>query len=355
MNEQDFYQSFYSCELCHQAPVDTTENPNSRLCKRCRENAIHYPIPKIFIPIAAVLLVLTAVAFFQMPEDLSDYRLYATAEAQIQQGMLYDTLSGLEEMISRHPDSTDAAIRLVTLSMDYGCYDYAAYCMDTYLVGKSLSDTDYGEMIHYQNILTSYYDTYNTIDEFWSELDQDMDQGLIYTSVQEKLKEMREDSQMYQPLVCYYTAYFSDSQEERKENLMQCLDGNPMDFYARTELGTLLRREGDYSGARSCYEQVLRYEKKEALANRGMAVLEMLDGNMEQGLEYAQIAYENGPDETYVRDTYLVALFMNGKNTEAKQIKQEMEEAGDPIEEDTQALLSGQITLKEYYVEEDVL
>ena len=40
---------------------------------------------------------------------------------------------------------------------------------------------------------------------------------------------------------------------------------------------------------------------------------------------------------------------------ETEQMKQEMEDAGTPMEDDTKALLSGEISLREYYVEEEAL
>ena len=91
MDEQEIFQELYGCVSCHQAPVDRSENPNSRLCRRCREAAIHYPIPKISIPVVLVILVLTAFAYIRMPESLTDYRIYATAEAQIEAGMLNES------------------------------------------------------------------------------------------------------------------------------------------------------------------------------------------------------------------------------------------------------------------------
>ena len=128
-----------------------------------------------------------------------------------------------------------------------------------------------------------------------------------------------------------------------------------MDFTAMSELGTRLRREGDPEGARTYYERVLHYEKTDALACRGMAILCLLDARMPEALTWAQTAYESNPDAAYVRDTYLITLFENNRTEEAEQIKQEMEEAGTPAEEDTLALLNGEISLREYYIEEDAL
>lgn len=355
MEEQTVFEELTGCELCHQAPPDRTENPRSRLCKRCREQAIRYPIPRIFFPAAIAVLILTVLAYIRMPGTLSDYRLYATAEDRIQQGMLYDTLSKLDEAAGRHPDSTDLAVRLVTLSMEYGCYDFAAYCMNTRLAGKSLSDTTYGEMIHYQNILNRFYDTQEELESAAELLDEDTDPELAAHILKEKLQDMKDDPNMYQPMVWYYLAQFSDSSEEARSCLLRCLEEDPMHFNAMTDLGTRLRREGDLEGAQDYYEQVLHYEKTEPLACRGMAVLELLRGNKEEALAWARTAYESNPDALYVRDTCLVVLSENGLTEEAEQMKEEMEEAGTPVEEDTEALLRGEITLQEYYMEEDAL
>ncbi len=355
MEEQNIFDELCGCELCHQAPPDRTENPRSRLCRRCREQAIRYPVPWLFLPVALVILILTVLAYIRMPQSLSDYRIYATAEDRNRQGMLYDTLSELEETARRHPDSTDLAVRLVTLSMDYGCYDFAAYCMNTHLAGKSLSDVTYGEMIHFQNILNSFYDTQEELEAAAELLTEDTDPELAVTILKEKLQDMAEDPKMNQALVWYYLAQFADSPEESRDCLLRCLEEEPMHFTAMTDLGTRLRRSGDLEGAQGYYEKVLHYEKKEPLACRGMAILKLLEGDKEEALTWARTAYENGPDALYVRDTYLVTLWENGMTEEAGRIREEMDEAGTPAEEDTEALLRGEITLREYYMEEDAL
>lgn len=353
MEEQNPFDSLYDCHMCHQAPIDKTENPDSVLCKNCREKAIHYPFPKLFLPIAVILCILTVFAYLRMPENLADYRIYATAEKQIQQGNLYDTLMNLEEVASRHPGSTDVAVRLVTLSMDYGCYDIAAYSMNTYLVGKSLSDVVYGDMIHYQNVLESFYDTQDSLSEFFNTLDESLSEEERRTALQNKILEMKADSKMYKPLVYYFAANFSSEPEEIKENLLQATSYDFLNFDALSNLGTTYRREGDFDAARSCYEKVLRYERKEPSANRGMAILEMLDGNMEQGLAYARTAYENGPDAYYVRETYLIALSLNGQAAQAGQIREEITAAGETFDPKMDSLLNGDISLEDYYIGEE--
>lgn len=83
MEGQNIFDNLYSCEMCHQASIDKSENPHSRICRRCREQAIRYPIPWIFIPVTLIVLALTVLAYIRMPESLSDYRIYATAVAML--------------------------------------------------------------------------------------------------------------------------------------------------------------------------------------------------------------------------------------------------------------------------------
>ena len=232
---------------------------------------------------------------------------------------------------------------------------FAAYCMNTHLAGKSLSDVTYGEMIHFQNILNSFYDTQEELEAAAELLTEDTDPELAVTILKEKLQDMAEDPKMNQALVWYYLAQFADSPEESRDCLLRCLEEEPMHFTAMTDLGTRLRRSGDLEGAQGYYEKVLHYEKKEPLACRGMAILKLLEGDKEEALTWARTAYENGPDALYVRDTYLVTLWENGMTEEAGRIREEMDEAGTPVEEDTEALLRGEITLREYYMEEDAL
>lgn len=355
MDEQDIFQELGGCEICHQAPPDRSENPNSRICTRCRNIMIHYPIPKIFYPIALAVLLLTILAYVRMPESLSDYRIYATAEDRINDGMLYDTLTRLMEVTERHPNSADLPVRLVTLAMEYGCYDFSAYCMNTYLAGKSLSDTTYGNMIHYQNILNSYYDTVDELQAVSDKLGEDTPSELATIVINDKLEEMKQDPGMYQPLIWYYLGQFSDDLDESIACFQKALEENPMDFSARSELGTRFRRKNDLETARFQYEQILHYEKTDAQACRGMAILALLNDHPEEALTYIRTAYESNPDSTYVRETYLITLSANGLTEEMTRLRQEMTDAGTPVEEDTEALLSGETTLREYYIEEEYL
>ena len=351
MDESNIFEELCSCEICHQAPADRSENPDSRLCKKCREQAVRYPIPWFFYPIAFIVLLLTVFAYFRMPKSLSDYRIYASAETQIEDGMLYDTLAQLMDVVERHPNSTDLAARLVTLSMDYGCYDFAAYCMNTYLAGRSLSDTTYGNMLHYQSVLNRYYDTLDELDSLSEQLGEDTPQELGAVIIKEKLEDMKDDPKMFPSVVWYYLSMMADDPQESMTYLENCLDENPMNFAARTQLGTLYRRSGDLDTARTHYEQVLRYEKTEAQACRCMAVLALLENRMDEALSYARTAYESDPDADYVRETYLIALSFHQNKEEMNRLRQELSDAGTPVEEDTEALLQGETTLQEYYIE----
>ncbi|MGB8451672.1 MAG: hypothetical protein WCD89_05000 [Anaerocolumna sp.] len=72
---------------------------------------------------------------------------------------------------------------------------------------------------------------------------------------------------------------------------------------------------------------------------------------MGSGLNLVKDAYISDPEGIYVRETYLIALSMNGMEAEAEKMKDEMIESEGALDDDTLKLLNGNIALENYYVE----
>ena len=63
--------------------------------------------------------------------------------------------------MEEHPNSLPVILELMDLSMGAGYYDQAAYVFNEYLVGQSLTDSQYARMMRYSRRLDSYYATYD--------------------------------------------------------------------------------------------------------------------------------------------------------------------------------------------------
>lgn len=310
-------------------------------------------IPRGVILFLVGMIVLDIICMIRFPKVLSDYKLYMTAERRINNGETSQVLEEMNTLVEKHPASTPIIMKCIRLSMEQGYYESAAYLFNTYLTGRKLSDSEYSQVDQYNERLNEYYTTYDSVDKIFSEV-KDLD-----TVDDKKLAEMKkslmalleEDGQDY-AYVYYSLAQIEADVSTVKEYMQKCYDNNPECFDARVQLSVLYRRSGDYETAEKYCREALAKDRMDSGALRSMAIIKMLKGDLASGLNFAEESYQSDPDGNYVRETYLIALTMNQKMTEAKGIEEEMQKANVTLDDQTKQLLNNTITLKEYYVEE---
>lgn len=316
------------------------------------------PIPVILFLIVSVLLAGVSMGLF--PKSFSEYKIFTEAEERTQSG---DTSAALEDLYSvqeMHPNSLPVTLKLIDLSMENGYYDVAAHVFNEYLVGKELTDSQYFRMMSYSRRLDSYYLTYDALESLFPEIEA----GTVYDDngevteesmehntqlLRDAIRELHQDSEQYQAMLYYYDAMLCEDRREQHGYLQKAYNEDPELFDVRVLLGNAERSLGNLTEARSYLKTAIRKEAQDAGALRGLAVLAMLEGNPEEALTLARQAYESNPDGLYVRDTYLIALHINGDSGE-QSMRDELEAVNGSLEEDTLQLLNGQITLEDYYM-----
>ncbi len=313
----------------------------------------NFRIPVWIILFLIFIVILDVVSMTRFPGILSDYKLYKKAESRISNGETSLTLSELYDLAEQYPDSTPIQIKSIELSMENGYYDMAGYLMDTYLAGKSLSDSEYERMDRYYTRLESYYHTYDAIEQLFSTVsDPNTLSGEKYDELKARLESMLEEDGQDDAFIYYYLGRITSDAAATKNYLQKCYDTDPECFDIRVQLGVLYRRMGDYEAAEKYNKEALAKDKMDSGALRSMAILKMLEGDPKSGLNLAEDAYHSEPDGTYVRETYLIALNMNGMEAEAEKMKNEIIGAVGALDDDTVMLLNGEITLENYYIEE---
>lgn len=340
---------FEYCKNCQTRIIDKSENPNSVLCRQCREELIHYPIPKWIYVLAAVIVVLVAVSFVFLPESLKIYRTVEGAEKRADEGYIFSTLSDLNTIAEQNPSSNQAALKLVDVAMEHGYYDYAAYALDTYLVGEEVSDSEYYRLEAYTDVLDRYYNTYDAYDVMLSEssaADENAAQKVVL-----QLQELLENPDYDPATVYYYMGYSSLDDKVRCEYFEKCYQIDSTYTDAAAQAGNSYRRAGDLSKARELVTSAYEEDKESPSVLRSLAVIEMLDGNTDFALSLAEEAYQLNQDEYYVADTYLIALSVNGQSDRARELKASMETEGYEFDEELEMFIDGELTLKEYYME----
>lgn len=391
------------CKRCHCRRIDRSENPESILCKDCREELIKLKVPPVIIgvSIGVALIVLISIVMIgagyaklilrrssdstesnvseEMQEEETDREEpygYVEASEVLIQGMVQNVadtgliVSSMDDMLDSleenpDPDGMETAIALVDIAMEYSYYDYAAYTIENYLAGKNVSDSVYDRMNSYIEIMNKYYDTYNVVDETWTSYSEmmtaldseDMEEEDKEEEYLRLIQEFHDEIEVYlddesydQAFLYYQLAGACQDDEERIQHLKDCIaiDGNYFD--AKAQLGVYYRRQGDLETAREILTDAYERNKEVYSVIRGLATLELTEGNLTEGLDYAKAAYDMYSDGTYVVDTYLIALMANGQMEEAEALIKEWEEKDYVFDDDFYAFQRGEMTLEEYYI-----
>ncbi|GAA0076629.1 hypothetical protein UT300005_10070 [Clostridium sp. CTA-5] len=351
---QDYNQYYENniCKNCGQAYIDTSESKQSVLCTKCREQQIRYPIPKIFIGIAIILLLLVGSSLFKFPKIFKSYKVYATAKENVKKGYVTDTLFGLEDLLKQYPDNKSIAVTISDIAMESGRYDYAGYIINNYLANKESDKSTCDKINGYTKYIELYYNTCDSYGEIINNLDKNMNSYEATEYVKNKLKSLLNSPNQDKALINYYLSGVSSNTTEAKEYIKKSIEQDDKFLEAYIKLANILRHEKDFEGAKDIYNKVLYKEKDCVGAIRGLAIVEMLEGNKKEAVHLAKSAYDINKDELYVTETLIIALTENGQVEEANKFKEEYISSGNELDTDTLEYLNGKITLNDYYVGE---
>lgn len=313
---------------------------------------------KLKVPItiwiaAGAVLVLMVLSFFRLSGDLQDYKLYTQARRMAKDGMLYSAMENMQEVITLHPDSQDIIEELIDLAMQHRYYDYAAYIMDEYLVGKTVDDALYSKLNRYYILLERYYDTWEAIDEIFLELAQEdisPGQTIDLSPYYSKAEALLEENTYDKAYIYYALAYLSQDADQYAENLRLCLeksDGYYLD--AAANYANTFRRKGDFTTAKQMLEDSYLVNCENSATIRSLAIMYMLEEDFETASSFAFEAYDIDPEGMYVADTYIISLWAAGYETDAKQIKTLLEAQDYYFDEELDMLLDGKTSLYDYY------
>lgn len=231
-----------------------------------------------------------------MPKTLNCYKIYQSAKAEAKTGDVYHALTGMQQVLEAYPDSIPAAELAIELAMDYGYYDYGAYLINEYMVGKEVKDNTYSKITMYSNRLSRYYNTYDKMEEISLSLDEGMSEEAVLVRMKGELLVCLDDPEQYPALIYYYLGNLSQDSEEAAG---------------------------------------------------------YLEADRTQGMEYIQKAYDGDPEAAYIKETIIIALMENGRTEEAEALKKQFDEAGEVFDGEFAGYLDGSITLHDYYVDEE--
>nr|WP_288828217.1 tetratricopeptide repeat protein [uncultured Clostridium sp.] len=350
--QEEQWETENRCKACGHAIIDRSENPDSVLCSTCRERFIRYPVPKLFIFFSVIIAVLTGFAFSRFPKVLKSYKIYVKAETMAENGDIAAAVEGLKTVVEQYPDSIPAAVRLTDIAMGGGFYSDASNVLSNNLSGKSVDENTLARMNQYIDKINRFFNTYDTVQNMQSSMEyaKSDEEALMmgYNYLMQQLIDPKQDK----ALLYYYMSMFTEDADEARDCLEKCINEDDNILDAKVQLASLSRRQGDLQYAESCYNEVLLADKSYSSAWRGLAIIRLLEGKKEEGLDLASKAYDQNPQGDYVWETYLIALKENEKNTDADALVKEYISKGNELDADLKNYLDGNLSLHEYYIDE---
>jgi tetratricopeptide (TPR) repeat protein len=294
--------------------------------------------------------VFVLVSSYKIPETIQDLKKYQEAGLQYNECNYYDSLVLYDELLAKYNRSVPIALNLVDASMEQQNYYYASYIINTYLVGRELNDGDYNAVTKHIDLLDKYYGVVAKIDEISAEADQkkmaDMERIQYLSQQVNQLDEQEFDKSMK----LFYSAMMESDNEKGLLILKQAYDLEPRYTFLLSYIGNMQRFLNRKEDALKTYQAALELNKTDYNAIRGLAILDLLAGNKEKGLEQAQKSYEIAPYELYIPETLIIALYENGRPEEAQAIMEEAKQNEYVFDGELDAYINGNMTLEQYYI-----
>ena len=358
------------CRYCGERPIDrSTGNPEEYLCKECREAKLKLRVPKWLIAALFVVCVVNVVMICYLStllgkkavskENLdAGTRVLLEARDLIAENKQWSAVNRIYEYLNDNPENGDVALEGMRLAMEYGLYDYAAYIFNDFLLDKGFSEDELNEIDFYSSELRRYYDTYDAITNVMSKLQElsgDMSKEEIESAKDRAKKELLtlEGNEAYEKefieyYISYYFPYDTRDAEERMKKAAKYL---PLAPEACGRLAVFSRNRGDFEAAKEWIEKGEAVNGEMAEIVRAKITILLAEGKYQEALPMAESLYTTNPDALYVLDTYAVALYANGETEKLAELMDSADEGY--FDEDFYKLTNGEISVRDYYVNEE--
>lgn len=361
------------CKVCHTRFIDRTSgNPREFMCKECRAELKKLKVPKWLI---ASMCVVGALAIAMIIYTVGLYsknaigragkaegnNIVKEAEKLYEDGRQFTALRTLDEYLAEYPGNAELAIKATDMAMESGQYDFAAYFLNTYLWDKAFTDAEWLKIQQYIDRLNRYYDTVEKIDTVFTELTEEYRENMSDEEVEElravyrsKLLKVAEDEKYDAECVYfYYGNFLAASVDEGEKYLSESVNYLPSAAFTAARLAVNERRKGDFSAAERWISLGEQTNGEAIELVRAKATLALAKGEYNKALSLTEEIYGTAPDETYVRDTYGIALYANGETDKLNEVISEAESLGYVFDEDFFDVINGRKSVFDYYVGEE--
>lgn len=368
------YRSEYDwalCKVCHTRFIDRSSGkPGEYMCKECRQELTKLRVPKWLIAALGIVVILALVMCFYTGNlyrknsvggtgKIEGEKVLKEAEVLFEKGKQYSALIEIDGYLAQNPSNVEVALKAVKMSMESGQYDMAAYMINTYLLDKGLTDKEYLDLTLDIQKINAYYDTEEAIYNIYSDMLSNLSENItdeegerIVKECTDKIFALAENKQYAEEYLYFFVGYYLSQEVAESDKYREMvLNYPPTASFTAGRFAVAERNSGNFDKALEWIKTGEKINGENPELVRAKATIELAKGNYAEGLSIIEWVYELAPDELYIRDTYCVALFANGKTDRLNEVMKEAENAGYEFEEDFYQVLNGEISVREYYVD----
>lgn len=356
--EIDAYEAQYEerqqlCSKCRQREKDLSENKNSVLCKQCRDEHISLNVPlkiKLFLVAICAVFIISVCMF---PSILMRYKVYVDAEKNMKSKEYVSAFYNYASLLEEYGDSIPIVLKASKAAMNAQYFGELTHIFDTYIVGKNLNDIQYNEAMSYSLFLDDYYFTLDEIGAISDNINNrayESDDINLNRLFRNELELLLEKSNIDKAMVYYYIGSLAENVDDAIKNFKLSSEQDTRITYPLSYYGNVLRRAKKFDEAMQVYNQALFVNAEDASSIRGISIIELLEGNIDQSLVTMRRAYEIEPYGVYMPEAMIITLHENGLHEEADALLEKIVSEGFVAPADFQTYLDGNMTVQEYYM-----
>jgi len=342
------------CVKCNQKRKDKHENKHSELCSNCRDEQLKIRIPSKIILFIGLICIVIIISLFNAIGSIERYSSYLDAKKHIEKKEYLFAYQNYANLLEEYAYSKDMAFKTIQTALDAQYISDAAYYFDEYIAGKELDDYNYEKAGVLLDKINHYFDTYYAVEEIMKNLDSETDYETYQFKVREELKLLAQDRDTDKTQINYYRALFSYTPNEAKEYYELSIAADEQFTYSISVYGNALRRNQEFDAAKDMYNYGLSLNACDGDSLAGLGKIELLIGDKKKGLELIEKAYLMEPYSIYMPDAYIIALNENGLVDKIDEVRIAANEAGYEFDNEIDQYLNKEISLWEYYVDEEV-
>ena len=335
------------CALCYERDKDLSQSGYSVLCDECRQQKLKLYIPptiKMFLVAVCALFLFSILMFVPV---LSAYKDYLAAEKHMQAREFSFAYDKYRAVLEKYDFSVPLALKATEAAMSAQDFDAMLDVFDTYLVGKSLNDKDYAQALAYSDFLDFILATDQEINELYAESTELDDPAEQIPFLCKGFEALLLKADIDKTRVYYYLGLIAEDTAQALQYIKLSAEQDTRFTYPLSDYGKLLRRAGDFEQAEQVYQKAIALNACDALSWQGLGVLELLKGQKSLALEHIRYADQLEPDDVYIVETLVIALYENGLRDEAAVFLERLFS----IDEDLEGYLNGTISLEQYYLD----